>query len=107
MKKRKNDEQLFANPRNAAAGSLRQLDSKLTAKRKLSVFIYSVNDFTDFNARSQSEALDELDKLGFTTNKNRARVNNIDGVLEYIENGQAKESHYLMILMGLLLRLMI
>lgn len=80
--KEKNDEQLFANPRNAAAGSLRQLDSKLTAKRKLSVFIYSVNDF---NARSQSEALDELDKLGFTTNKNRARVNNIDGVLEYIE----------------------
>ncbi|AMQ78566.1 DNA ligase [Staphylococcus aureus] len=83
--KEKNDEQLFANPRNAAAGSLRQLDSKLTAKRKLSVFIYSVNDFTDFNVRSQSEALDELDKLGFTTNKNRARVNNIDGVLEYIE----------------------
>ncbi|HCT7481857.1 TPA: NAD-dependent DNA ligase LigA [Staphylococcus aureus] len=83
--KEKNDEQLFANPRNAAAGSLRQLDSKLTAKRKLSVFIYSVNDFTDFNAHSQSDALDELDKLGFTTNKNRARVNNIDGVLEYIE----------------------
>ncbi len=48
------------NARNAAAGSLRQLDSKLTAKRKLSVFIYSVNDFTDFNARSQSEALDEF-----------------------------------------------
>ncbi|MDF6406846.1 NAD-dependent DNA ligase LigA, partial [Escherichia coli] len=47
--------------------------------------IYSVNDFTDFNARSQSEALDELDKLGFTTNKNRARVSDIDGVLEYIE----------------------
>ncbi|HCY0618542.1 TPA: NAD-dependent DNA ligase LigA [Staphylococcus aureus] len=83
--KEKNDEQLFANPRNAAAGSLRQLDSKLTAKRKLSVFIYSVNDFTDFNTRSQSEALDELDKLGFTTNKNRARVSDIDGVLEYIE----------------------
>ncbi|HDF7685452.1 TPA: NAD-dependent DNA ligase LigA [Staphylococcus aureus] len=83
--KEKNDEQLFANPRNAAAGSLRQLDSKLTAKRKLSVFIYGVNDFTDFNARSQSEALDELDKLGFTTNKNRARVSDIDGVLEYIE----------------------
>lgn len=83
--KEKNDEQLFANPRNAAAGSLRQLDSKLTAKRKLSVFIYSVNDFADFNARSQSEALDELDKLGFTTNKNRARVSDIDGVLEYIE----------------------
>ncbi|MBE2141211.1 NAD-dependent DNA ligase LigA [Staphylococcus argenteus] len=83
--KKKNGEQLFANPRNAAAGSLRQLDSKLTAKRKLSVFIYSVNDFTDFDASSQSDALDELDKLGFKTNKNRERVSDIDGVLEYIE----------------------
>ncbi|MGZ1634039.1 NAD-dependent DNA ligase LigA [Staphylococcus argenteus] len=83
--KEKNGEKLFANPRNAAAGSLRQLDSKLTAKRKLSVFIYSVNDFTDFDASSQSDALDELDKLGFKTNKNRERVSDIDGVLEYIE----------------------
>ncbi|CDR64811.1 TPA: NAD-dependent DNA ligase LigA [Staphylococcus argenteus] len=83
--KEKNGEQLFANPRNAAAGSLRQLDSKLTAKRKLSVFIYSVNDFIDFDASSQSDALDELDKLGFKTNKNRERVSDIDGVLEYIE----------------------
>ncbi|GJF45116.1 NAD-dependent DNA ligase LigA [Staphylococcus argenteus] len=83
--KEKNGEQLFANPRNAAAGSLRQLDSKLTAKRKLSVFIYSVNDFTDFDASSQSDALDELDKLGFKTNKNRERVSDIDGVLDYIE----------------------
>ncbi len=83
--KEKNDGSYLQNARNAAAGSLKQLDSKLTAKRKLSVFIYSVNDFTDFNTHSQSEALDELDKLGFTTNKNRARVNNINGVLEYIE----------------------
>ena len=83
--KEKNGEQLFANPRNAAAGSLRQLDSKLTAQRKLSVFIYSVNDFTDFNASTQSEALDELDKLGFKTNKERQRVKDIDGVLDYIE----------------------
>ena len=52
----KNEEQPFANPRNAAAGSLRQLDPKLAAKRKLSVFLYSVNDFTDFNATTQSDA---------------------------------------------------
>lgn len=81
----KNEEQPFANPRNAAAGSLRQLDSKLAAKRKLSVFLYSVNDFTDFNATTQSDALDELDRLGFKTNHERARVEDIEGVLEYIK----------------------
>ena len=81
----KNEEKPFANPRNAAAGSLRQLDPKLAAKRKLSVFLYSVNDFTDFNATTQSDALDELDRLGFKTNHERARVEDIEGVLEYIK----------------------
>ncbi|MEX3424568.1 NAD-dependent DNA ligase LigA [Staphylococcus hominis] len=81
----KNEEQPFANPRNAAAGSLRQLDPKLAAKRKLSVFLYSVNDFTDFSATTQSDALDELDRLGFKTNHERARVEDIEGVLEYIK----------------------
>lgn len=83
--KAQNDEQPFANPRNAAAGSLRQLDSKLAAKRKLSVFLYSVNDFTQFNAHTQSEALDELDKLGFKTNKERERAQTIEEVFDYIE----------------------
>mgnify|MGYP002655902114 FL=1 len=83
--KEKNEEQSFANPRNAAAGSLRQLDPKLAAKRKLSVFLYSVNDFTDFDATTQSGALDELDRLGFKTNHERIRVGDIEGVLEYIE----------------------
>lgn len=83
--RKKNEEQPFANPRNAAAGSLRQLDPKLAAKRKLSVFLYSVNDFTDFNATTQSDALDELDRLGFKTNHERARVEDIEGVLEYIK----------------------
>ncbi|WGT57061.1 NAD-dependent DNA ligase LigA [Staphylococcus haemolyticus] len=83
--KEKNEEQPFANPRNAAAGSLRQLDPKLAAKRKLSVFLYSVNDFTDFDATTQSGALDELDRLGFKTNHERMRVGDIEGVLGYIE----------------------
>lgn len=83
--KEENGEQPFANPRNAAAGSLRQLDSKLAAKRKLSVFLYSVNDFTDFNATTQSGALNELDQLGFKTNQERERVSDIEGVLKYIE----------------------
>lgn len=83
--KEKNEEQPFANPRNAAAGSLRQLDARLAAKRKLSVFLYSVNDFTDFAAVSQNDALKELDDLGFKTNQERRKLNNIDEVLHYIE----------------------
>lgn len=79
------DEQPFANPRNAAAGSLRQLDSKLAAARKLDIFLYSINDFTELDASTQSEALDELDELGFKTNHEREKVNTIDEVLEYIE----------------------
>ena len=88
--KEENGEQPFANPRNAAAGSLRQLDSKLAAKRKLSVFLYSVNDLTEFNATTQSEALEELDQLGFKTNQERERVSDIEGVLNYIEKWTSK-----------------
>ncbi|MCG2071412.1 NAD-dependent DNA ligase LigA [Staphylococcus epidermidis] len=88
--KEENGEQPFANPRNAAAGSLRQLDSKLAAKRKLSVFLYSVNDLTEFNATTQSEALEELDQLGFKTNQERERVSDIEGVLNYIEKWTGK-----------------
>ncbi|UXV33234.1 NAD-dependent DNA ligase LigA [Mammaliicoccus sciuri] len=82
--KEQNGEQLFANPRNAAAGSLRQLDSKLTAKRKLDIFLYSVNDLTEIEADSQSEALNNLDELGFKTNKERETYDNIEGVLSFI-----------------------
>ncbi|MCG1386336.1 NAD-dependent DNA ligase LigA [Staphylococcus epidermidis] len=88
--KEENGEQPFANPRNAAAGSLRQLDSKLAAKRKLSVFLYSVNDLTEFNATTQSEALEELDQLGFKTNQERERVSDIEGVLNYIDKWTSK-----------------
>ncbi|MCK6107577.1 NAD-dependent DNA ligase LigA [Staphylococcus epidermidis] len=88
--KEQNGEQPFANPRNAAAGSLRQLDSKLAAKRKLSVFLYSVNDLTEFNATTQSEALEELDQLGFKTNQERERVSDIEVVLNYIEKWTSK-----------------
>ena len=82
--KEQNGEQLFANPRNAAAGSLRQLDSKLTAKRKLDIFLYSVNDLTEIEADSQSEALNNLDEIGFKTNKERETFDDIEGVLSFI-----------------------
>lgn len=76
---------LFQNPRNAAAGSLRQLDPKLASKRHLSIFLYSVNNLTELDASTQNEALDRLDEEGFKTNQERRRVGTIDEVLEYIE----------------------
>lgn len=77
---------LFQNPRNAAAGSLRQLDSRLAAERHLSIFLYSVNDLTGLDADTQDEALRALDDLGFKTNKERRKVGSIDEVIEYIDH---------------------
>ena len=79
------DKQEFQNPRNAAAGSLRQLDPKLAAARNLSVFLYSVTSPEALDAVSQSGALDKLDELGFKTNKERKLMTSIDDVIEYID----------------------
>ena len=79
-------EALFQNPRNAAAGSLRQLNSRLAAERHLSIFLYSVNNFTGLDAGTQDEALRALDDLGFKTNKERRKVGSIDEVIDYIDH---------------------
>lgn len=85
-------EALFANPRNAAAGSLRQLDPKLAAKRALSVFMYGIGDTTGYNIRYQSEMLDYLVQLGFKVNRERRRVDSIDGVIEYVESWRERRA---------------
>ena len=77
-----NNEVLFANPRNAAAGSIRQLDSKITAKRRLSVFIYSV--VGDENINSQKMALTVAADLGLPVNPNFKLCKTIDEVVDYI-----------------------
>lgn len=61
-------ESLFANPRNAAAGSLRQLDSRITAGRRLDFFVYGISDPSQSPCKSQSELLAFLGTLGFKTN---------------------------------------
>lgn len=78
-------EQLFANARNAAAGSIRQLDSSIAASRGLDAFWYYVVNASDFNIRYHSEALNLADKLGFKTNPERRLCNGIDEVIKYIE----------------------
>ncbi|MEK5188226.1 NAD-dependent DNA ligase LigA [Enterococcus sp. FSL R5-0957] len=76
---------IFANPRNAAAGSLRQLDSKITAKRNLDTFLYTVADFGPMQAKNQYDALEELEKIGFHTNREKRLCHSIDEVWSYIE----------------------
>ena len=78
-------EPLFANARNAAAGSIRQLDSSVAASRKLDAFWYYFVNAKDYGIRYHSEALAMADKLGFKTNHERRLCLGIDKVLEYID----------------------
>lgn len=79
-------EELFANPRNAAAGSLRQLDPKIAASRKLDVFLYGIGNPEAIGAVSHSDGLDYLDHLGFKTNKERRKCASIDEVVQFVND---------------------
>lgn len=81
-----NGEELFANPRNAAAGSLRQLDPKIAASRQLSTFIYAIGgDGEVYGIDGHAEMLDYLEGLGFPSNKERQRCSTIEEVMAFIE----------------------
>ncbi len=82
--RKKNNEELLANPRNAAAGSVRQLDSKVAASRKLDCFIYHLPNPENYNIKTHYDSLKFMKDLGFNINPNIKLVNNIDGVIEYI-----------------------
>lgn len=83
-------EPLFANARNTAAGSIRQLDSKIAASRKLSAFWYYLVNAEELGFKRHSDALDYLTELGFVTNPERKRLHGISEVLEYV-NEYAKK----------------
>lgn len=78
-------ESLFANPRNAAAGSVRQLDSKIASRRNLSTFLYHIPNPEVYGINSQMEALEFMKFLGFTVNPNIKRIDNINDIESYIE----------------------
>ena len=88
--KMEREEEPFANPRNAAAGSLRQLDPKIASKRNLDVFIYSMANAEDLDMDSHSQALDYIGKLGFKSNKERQTCANIDEVINYVTSWHDK-----------------
>lgn len=75
----------FANPRNAAAGSVRQLDSKIAASRNLDCFIYHLPDPEDYNIHTHNNALKFMKELGFVTNPNNKKINDIKELLTYID----------------------
>ena len=79
-----NGEEPFKNCRNAAAGSVRQLDSSVAAKRKLEVWIYHLPNPEDYGIKTHLEALKFMEELGFRVNPNNKLVNNIDEVMDYI-----------------------
>ena len=81
-----NEESLFANARNAAAGSLRQLDSSITAKRPLDIYIFNVQKCDSVEFKSHHESLVYLEKLGFNVNPVKVLCSNIKDVIKEIEN---------------------
>lgn len=81
---------LYANPRNAAAGSIRQLDPRVAASRKLDTFIYDVAQTSEDLPATQEEELKYLKGLGFKVNKHYALAKNIDEVIAYWEEWKGK-----------------
>lgn len=86
----KKGEMLFANPRNAAAGSLRQLDPRIAASRHLDIFLYGIGDYGSIGVETHSGALDYLMELGLKVNKEWRKCQTIDEVIEYVESWTEK-----------------
>lgn len=84
--RKENGDNLFANPRNAAAGSVRQLDSKITASRNLAVFLYHLPNAKEYGINSQEEALEYMKKLNFPVNPNIKKIDSIEDITDYIDH---------------------
>lgn len=77
--------QLFANPRNAAAGSLRQLDPKITSERNLDIFVFNVQNIDGYEFKTHSESLEFMKKLGFKVNGETCVAKNYNEIIDVIE----------------------
>ena len=83
---------LFANPRNTAAGGLRQLDPKATAERGLSFFAYAIGEYAAPEPHTQMELLEKLREFGFRVNPQAARQTTIDDVLAYCRRWESERA---------------
>ena len=84
---------LFANPRNVAAGSIRQLDPSVAASRKLDMFIYDVAQTSEAMPKTQAEELDYMRELGFKINPHHTLVKNIEDCIDFWETWKKKGRH--------------
>ncbi len=89
-RQREAQEKEFVNPRNAAAGALRQLDSRVTAKRPLRFFAHGIGSARGPRWATHSEMLDRLEALGFPVSKERKRVKDVEGLLQYFHDVGAR-----------------
>ncbi len=89
-KREASGEPLFANPRNAAAGSLRQLDPAITASRPLNIFFYGMGGISGFTFKTHSEFLETLPYWGLRVNPITKRCRDIDAVIEYYDDIEGK-----------------
>lgn len=95
FEREENGETTFANPRNAAAGSLRQLDSSIAAKRNLDIFVFNVQSVTGIEFKTHLESLEFLKKAGFRVIDDTEAFSSIDGALEKIaEIGNTRKGYY-------------
>ena len=91
-KRKKENQPLLQNCRNAAAGSIRQLDSKVAAERKLDTYIYHLPNPEDYGLKTHQEALDFMTQLGFKTNNNNRLVGTVEEIYEFInEKGELRQ----------------
>lgn len=90
--KRLNNEELFANPRNAAAGSVRQLDSKIAASRNLDCLVYHLPEATKYNLNNHHDALEYMRKLGFSVSNDIKIVNSLEKLLSTIKEWHEKRN---------------
>ncbi len=86
-------EQTFANPRNAAAGSVRQLDSRVAASRALAIYIYGIGLSEGNRIQTHAETLNYLENLGFRVNREREICKSIEQVIAYIEEWTEERHH--------------
>jgi len=102
--RKKNNEELFANPRNVSAGSLRQLDPKVTASRKLDSFIYDVARVDGEIPETQDEELKLLEALGFKVNPHHQKLTNIEEVIKFWKSWESRKDKQDYLLDGIVVK---